>query len=140
MLLLRDNFTVFEQTPQVRKLSCKTKSKLRRPGALRTKGADRKSQHPQSSSLRPLLHVVVACCFLFALISCHLSPAIPIIISLCQQKVRGTSTSMAKVGPSVPPPITRLSPPTIVLQDMEEQPGEVLQGHRCVLMETRLTG
>ncbi|KAK2863468.1 hypothetical protein Q5P01_003001 [Channa striata] len=38
---------------------------------------------------------------------------------------------MAKVAPLVPPPVSRLTPPTIILQDMEEEPGTVKEQDRA---------
>lgn len=59
-------------------------------------------------------------------------------LSLCEQEVRGKDTSMAKVAPSVPTPISTLALPTIVLQDMEAESGEASEGDRWVVKETIL--
>lgn len=56
-------------------------------------------------------------------VTCCFSLSLHFLSSLWtgSQKYR---TSMAKVAPSVPSPISRLAPPTIVLQDMEEESDE----------------
>ncbi|XP_059210451.1 cyclic nucleotide-gated channel rod photoreceptor subunit alpha [Centropristis striata] len=46
-------------------------------------------------------------------------------------EVRGYNSSMAKVAPLDPSPSSRITPPTIVLSDMEEEPDEVRQGGRA---------